>query len=476
MGQEIGRSRFSRADFRRFRRRLKAETELLREALRGGALADDGQRIGLELEAWLAGANGAPAPVSDRVLARIEDPRVENELALFNLEVNTAAYPLAGGALRALGEELHGRWARVEAAAAAAGVRPALVGILPAVTEADLCLENMTPSPRYTALNEQVLALRGREPLSLAIEGAESLHGQRSDVMLEAAATSLQLHLQVPPRRAADYFNAAIALSAATVAVAANAPLLFGRRLWAESRIPLFEQAVAVTPLEPEGAGALARVGFGSGYARDGLYGFFVENRQHHPVLLPILFDTPPEELAHLRLHNGTIWRWNRPLVERLEGRYHLRLEHRVMAAGPTVADVLANAAFFYGAAAELAESRPPVVERLPFHVAEHNFYQAARYGLDAEVEWFDGWYGRLGELILERLYPAARRGLLRAGVPEAEAAAYLPIIEQRVASGQTGSAWQLAWQARYGRDCRALTRAYIDRAASGEPVHRWPL
>jgi len=476
LGQGIGSSHFSSEDFREFRRRLKEETQLLGAWLRAGRVADAVPSLGLELEAWLVDGDGRPAPASERVLSRTTDPRVENELALFNLEVNTEVHPLAGTPFRDLAAELGGRWSAVRAAAAEAGCEPALVGILPSATEADLDVASMTPSPRYAALNEQVLALRGGEPLSLDIEGAQRMRTQRSDVMLEAATTSLQLHLQVPPHRMATVFNAAVALSAATVAVAANAPFLFGHRLWAESRIPLFEQAVACTHLEPQGAGALARVGFGSGYARDALHGFFVENRQHHPVLLPVLRDTPPEALAHLRLHNGTIWRWNRPLVEVVEGCCHLRLEHRVMAAGPTPADTLANAAFFYGAATDLAEAEPDLVERLPFQVAEQNFYAAARYGLDAEVEWLDGWFGRVGDLILERLLPQARRGLTRSGVAASEVEAHLATIEQRVASGQTGAAWQTAWVDRYGADFNALTRAYLERAADDQPVHRWPL
>jgi len=476
VGQEIGRARFGSDDFSVFRQRLRDETRLLGEWLRAGRVAQGAPSIGLELEAWLVDAQGRPAPVSDRVLSRVEDERVENELARFNLEINTDVHALAGSSLQALQAELAGRWARAQQAASEAGCRVALVGILPSVREADLCLSNMTPSPRYAALNEQVLALRGRQPLTLDIEGAERFRTERHDVMLEAATTSLQLHLRVPPQRIAAFFNAAVALSAASVAVAANSPLLFGRRLWQESRIPLFEQAVACTRLEPRGAGTLARVGFGSGYARDALYGFFVENRQHHPVLLPVLQDTPVEALAHLRLHNGTIWRWNRPLVDVVDGRCQLRLEHRVMAAGPTLADVLANAAFFYGAVAELAESRPGLVEELPFHIAEQNFYAAARYGLDAEVEWLDGWFGRLGDLVAERLLPKARRGLVRAGVAEAEATAHLRVVEERVASGRTGADWQLAWMERHGDDNQALTRAYLDRAADGEPVHRWPL
>ena len=476
MGQEINKSRFSAADFSRFRQLLREETKLLGEWLQAGNLAADKLRIGLELEAWLMDANGLPAPISDRVIGNITDPRVENELALFNMEINTDVYDLHDASFATLGDELRRRWQNARLAARAADAEVCLIGILPSATDADVDLRNMTPSPRYSALNEQILALREGRPLILNIEGTEQITTASPDVMLEAMTTSLQLHLQLPADRASNYFNAAVALSAATVAAAANSPFFFGRRLWEETRIPVFEQAVAVTHLEPGGAGALARVGFGSGYARDNLYDFFIENRQHHPVLLPILLNTPREQLAHLRLHNGTIWRWNRPLIEPSENGCMLRLEHRVMAAGPTLSDVLANAAFFYGTVADLAESEKQLTERLPFHVAEQNFYRAARYGLQAEVEWLDGWYGTVGKLILEKLLPAARRGLARAGVNQHDAEQHLQVLAERVASGQTGAAWQSNWVARHGDDMTALAQAYLERSNSGEPVHSWQL
>ncbi|MCG5529351.1 glutamate-cysteine ligase family protein [Halorhodospira halochloris] len=476
MGQEIAKSRFSAADFRRFRQALKEETNLLSEWINKGKLADDGLRFGLELEAWLIDGHGSPAPLSDRVLGNTTDPRVENELALFNLEINTDVRDLLNAPFAALSNELSKRLLNAQEAAQQEDAAVCLIGILPSASEADVSLDKMTPSPRYSALNEQVLALRNGRPLALNIEGTEQISTTRTDVMLEAMTTSLQLHLQLPADRASYYFNAAIALSAATVAAAANSPYFFGRRLWEETRIPVFEQAVAVTQLEPGGAGTLARVGFGSGYARDSLLDFFIENRQHHPVLLPMLLDTPHEQLAHLRLHNGTIWRWNRPLVETTEAGCQLRLEHRVMAAGPTISDVIANAAFFYGAVAELAESEKRLIERLPFHVAEQNFYRAARYGLSAEVEWLDGWYGTVRELILDKLLPAARRGLARAAVNMKDAGEHLKVIEQRVASGQTGAAWQANWVAKHGHDMQALTLAYLEQSRSGKPVHTWQL
>ena len=476
MGREIDRDAFTREEFAEFQRRLRDETELLRTWVRDGRLAGSQPRLGLELEACIVDDSGRPAPRNQEVIDAAGDGRVENELARYNLELNTDVHPLRARPFSTLEAELDQRWGGAREAAHQLGLELGLFGILPSLRESDFTLAQMTPSPRYTALNNQVLALRNRQPLTLDIAGAEPLHLEHPDVMLEAATTSLQLHLQVAPERSADAFNAAVAVSAATVGVAANAPFLFGHRLWEETRVPLFEQAVAVTPLEPDRAGPLARVGFGSGYARDELYGFFVENRQHHPVLLPVLLDEPEEALAHLRLHNGTIWRWNRPLVEVTGEGCHLRIEHRVMSAGPTLRDVLGNAAFFYGLVMDLMDRQPNVVESLPFETAEANFYAAARHGLDAEVEWFGGWRGPLAVLIQEQLLEVAERGLARAGVAEGDAATFLRVIERRAATAQNGAAWQRGWRQRHGTDMDALTRAYLERAAQGMPVHEWPL
>jgi hypothetical protein len=477
MGSEIKDTDFTREDFQAFDARLKAETELLKSWIASGRLADDPPRIGFELEAWLLDDDGRPVPRNAEVIARAADPLLSLELAQYNLEFNGTPRPLAGRPFSALHDELTALWRRTATVAGKEGARLAMIGILPTVQEPDLCLDRMSRLKRYQALNEQVLALRNRRPLLLDIEGEEHLVLQHADVMLESAATSLQLHLQATAATAPKLYNASVMVSAATVALAANSPYLFGRRLWEETRIPLFEQAVAVRPQHGGHAGPFSRVSFGSGYGRDALYGFFVENRQHYPVLLPVLMDEPVEQLAHLKLHNGTVWRWNRPLVDfNADGRPHLRIEHRAMAAGPTVADMVANAAFYYGAVHGLADSKEGADSRLPFPVATRNFYEAARYGLAAEVDWFGATRMRLDRLILRELLPLAARGLAMAGVDDDEAAAQLKIIEERVSSGITGAAWQTAYVRRHGPDFKGLLMHYLENQQSNAPVHRWPL
>jgi gamma-glutamyl:cysteine ligase YbdK (ATP-grasp superfamily) len=360
-------------------------------------------------------------------------------------------------------------WSACNRAAASLGAGVVAIGTLPTVTEQLLSLRNISSSLRYRALNEQTLRLRQGRPIRLDIQGRERLQTEHFDVMLEAATTSFQLHLQVPASEAMRFYNAATIVSAPLVALAANSPLLFGKVLWEETRIPLFEQAVDV------GGGKFSRVTFGSGYTERSLEECFVENREHYPVMLPLAMEDVSERLAHVRLHNGTIWRWNRALIGfNGPGEPHLRIEQRVPAAGPTTVDMAANMAFYYGLAQALATSPVPPENRLPFGTARANFYLAARYGLDAELVWLDQQPVTVRELILRQLLPLARRGLMQLDVAGDLAERLLGLIESRVSTGQNGAVWQRRFVELHGRDMALLTREYRDRQSAGNPVHTW--
>jgi gamma-glutamyl:cysteine ligase YbdK (ATP-grasp superfamily) len=468
MGQEIATARFGQADFERFERRLAQEMQALGQCFAERRFSRRRAIGGLELEAWLVDAAGAPLPINQRFLERIDDPAVVPELAKFNIELNAAPQALAGNGIRLLEDELGAVLRRCDLVAEELGATIVAIGILPTVTDTALCPANMSGMRRYAALNEQVLALRKGRPMRLDILGREHLKVEHTDVMLEAGATSFQVHLQVPLALSARYFNAALVLSAPMVAVSANSPLLFGHLLWEETRIPLFEQAVDIG--SPE-----RRVTFGSGYVRASLEECFVENRARHPVLLPLDLDTPDAELAHVRLHNGTIWRWNRPLIGiDPDGTPHLRVEHRVMPAGPTLIDMAANMALFFGLAEWLVMEPHAAELRLPFAAAKQNFYEAARLGLAAHVDWYDGTRRTIGRLCQETLLDQARRGLEALKVDRGDIDRYLGVIAGRVASGITGAAWQRGFVERHGRDLAALTRAYRERSRAGAPVHQW--
>lgn len=477
MGQEISGGRFHKQDFVRFSQRLAEEGALLQRHFEEQRLSRRHGVGGFELEAWLVDSAGRPAPINERYLALLGDSALYSpELSQFNIELNSTPLPLAGDALARMHAELDNNWSHCRQVARQLDADLVMIGILPTVSPRMLTLEHMSRMTRYRALNEQVLRLRQGRPLELDIVGEQHLQALHGDVMLEAATTSFQIHLQVAQEKSVRYYNAMLILSAPMVAIGANSPLLFGKRLWHETRIPLFEQAVAIGGIADAAAGPLRRVSFGSGFARHSLIEVFQENKEHFPVLLPVDLEEPVERFSHLRLHNGTIWRWNRPLVGFDEdGAAHLRIEHRVLPAGPTVLDTIANAALFHGLSCSLAEQRDAPEQQLDFALARDNFYAAARYGLNAGITWLDGRHGRAGEL-LAQLLPQALEGLLRLGCDRAISEYYLSIIEQRLLNGQTGAAWQLAWLDKHGEDAAALVSAYRERQNSGLPVHEWDL
>ncbi|BAU49466.1 glutamate--cysteine ligase [Sulfurifustis variabilis] len=473
MGEEIATHSFTRADFDRYHARLVRETALLGEWLGRGRFPPCRPVGGYEVETCLVDARGRPAPVNDRFLARVGREDIVPELARFNVEINTPPRLLEGQALRRMEDDLRETWKHCSAVAREIDAEMLMIGILPTLTEDDLTLANMSRQERYRALNEQVFRLRHGRPIALDIEGEEHLRTRHRDVMLESAATSFQIHVQVSPGRAAHLYNLAVVLSAPMVAVSANSPYLFGRDLWDETRIPLFEQSVEVA----DGRRAAARVTLGRDYVHGSLIECFEENVQDYAVLLPVLKDEAPDRFVHVRLHNGTIWRWNRPLVGfDAEGRPHLRIEHRVVPAGPSIADTIANAALFFGLIEGLRGREPPLYAAIPFADARANFYAAARHGLRAEVSWAGGRKAPLRALLREELLPRAREGLAALGLAAADIEDYLGVIEARLATGRNGAAWQRAFVACHGRDMQALTLAYLERQRSGAPVHEWAL
>ncbi|HHH44908.1 MAG TPA: glutamate--cysteine ligase [Gammaproteobacteria bacterium] len=475
MGDEIAHSDFQAEDFATFDRHLQQETRLLGQWFEERAFSSRVPVCGLELEAWLIDAQARPAPVNRQFLARMDDPLVVPELARFNVELNVDPEELHGKALSLLHRGLQQTWDRCVTAAAGLDSRLVMAGILPSVLQQDLTLANMSELKRYRALNEQVLRLREGEPLMLDIHGRQHLNVLHHDVMLESATTSLQLHLKVAVPDAVRYYNAAQIVSAPLLAAATNSPYLFGKDLWEETRIPLFEQSVEVGGFAGASRGPVRRVSFGTGYAKESLFECFVENQQHFPVLLPIHFDEPVREMRHLRLHNGTIWRWNRPLIgyDR-DGTPHLRIEQRVLPAGPTVTDSIASAALFYGLVHALALHDVAPELRLPFATARDNFYAVARDGLDAQITWLDGRKRSVQTLLLDQLIPLARYGLGMLEIDERDRDRYLGIVRDRVRNACTGASWQRAYVARYGCDMQTLTEAYYERQQSGVPVHEW--
>lgn len=477
MGQSVERSSFEHRDFVRFQRALRAETAWLHDLVERDQLSQHVPMAGLELEAWLVDAQGRAAPRNAEFIARCASPDVVTEIGRFNIEINVPPQPVQGLGLGRLATALEDTWAHCGAVAAGMGLRVVAIGILPSLSEAELNIANLSEPVRYRALNQQVLRQRHGRPTRLDIDGpgGARLRCEHHDVMLEAAATSFQVHLQLPAARAVRAHNAAMIASAPALAMAGNSPLLFGQALWQETRIPLFEQALGIGAREDAQHDPLPRVGFGSGYVGYSMVECFRENLERFEPLLPVALDEPLERLAHLRLHNGTIWRWNRPVLgfDAEDGRAHVRTEHRPLPAGPSLPDMMANLAFTIGLVAAWSALDEPPEARLPFETARANFHAAARDGLYARLTSLDG-RPRSATQWLRQLLPVARQGLEQLQVAGKLADGWMQLLHERLDSGLTGARWQLARLGALGGDRAALTLDYARQQASGVPLHRW--
>jgi gamma-glutamyl:cysteine ligase YbdK (ATP-grasp superfamily) len=476
MGEEIAKSRFCPEDFAEFKRRLEIETRLLKKLLEEKAFTFSEPKVGFELEAWLIDERMNPAPVNEPLLKNLNNPCVVHELAKFNVELNTSPFAIHNAVFSNLCQELNRLWELCQAAARPLNSQIAMIGILPTLQPEMLSLAHMTPSQRYAALNEQIMKHRGGRPLTLDIRGEDRLQIKHDNVMLEATATSLQIHFNIPQLEAIHYCNASLLLSPAMVALAANSPFLFGKRLWDESRIPVFEQAVQVDAFNDPKGFSVGRVSFGSGFLKESIFELFQENLQRYPPLLPICFSDGPEGFRHLKLHNGTIWRWNRPLVgEDHKGTPQLRLEHRVAAAGPSVPDVIANVAFFVGALHYYTHQKVPPGDRMEFDRVRESFYRAARDGLNAKVFWMEGREVPMRDLLLQELIPHAQKGLRDLGVSKEDIETFLEeIVVGRVQKMKNGALWQRHALERSGGDFRKMTEDYVLQQRAGLPVHEW--
>jgi CBS domain-containing protein/gamma-glutamyl:cysteine ligase YbdK (ATP-grasp superfamily) len=476
---------------RAFMRALLEDVRALERMLGEGRFETGVRRIGAEQEMFLVDRAMQPAPVATDLLARTDDPRLTTELARFNLEANLSPHPFGGRCLRALEDELEEVLAKARQAAAEVDAEVVLTGTLPTLRRAHASLDWMTPDPRYHALNQAMKEARGGE-FRLDIAGLDELELTHDNVMYEACNTSFQIHFQVAPEEFARLYNVAQAVTAPVLAAAVNSPLFLGRRLWRETRVALFQSSVDSRHHRRVHERAhRPRVSFGDGWVKSSVLEIFREDIARFRILLAREVDEDPAavlargdvpQLSALRLHNGTVYRWNRPCYGVADGVAHLRIENRVLPAGPSVIDQVANAAFYFGLMSGVLEELGDVAAVLDFDHAKANFFAAARHGLDAQFTWVGGQTMAAAELILTHLLPLARAGLAARGIDAGDVDRYLGVLEERVRANQTGASWMLRSLRQMGeqgtRDLRErrLVQALLDRQREGEPVHRWPL
>jgi gamma-glutamyl:cysteine ligase YbdK (ATP-grasp superfamily) len=486
MGEDVAAQEFTRADRTRHREKVRRNLDVFARMLREAHFDTDDPLTGMEVELNLVDEVGDPALRNAEALEAIADPAFQTELGQFNIEINVPPALLREDGLTTFEEGLRRSLNNAEERSSTVGAHLVMIGILPTLAEGHLRPDSISANPRYRLLSEQILNARG-EDISIKINGPERLVTTSDSILPEAACTSMQLHVQTSPDSFAAYWNASQAIAGAQLAVSANSPYLLGKELWRETRIPLFEQATDTRSEELKAQGVRPRVWFGERWITS-VFDLFEENVRYFPALLPIVNDEDPmavlegggmPSLSELRLHNGTIYRWNRPIYDIAGGVPHLRVENRLLAAGPTVVDMLANAAFYFGLVRSIAENARPLWSRLSFAAAEENFHNAARDGIDAQLYWPDFGQVPATELVLRRLLPRAHEGLEAWGVDAATRDRLLGIIEARCLTGVTGADWfvnrmhQRARMERYDA-LRATLLEYREAMHTNEPVHTW--
>jgi gamma-glutamyl:cysteine ligase YbdK (ATP-grasp superfamily) len=483
MGRDVEQRVFSREDRTRYREKVRTNLDALTRMLRESPFEHDRPLTGLEIELNLVDDDNNPAFMNAAVLEAIADPDFVTELGQFNIEINVPPDELEGDGLARFEKRIRASLNAAEERARTVGGHMIMIGILPTLQRHHLTFDALSANPRYALLNEQIFAARG-EDMHIDIDGVERVVAHCDSIAPEAACTSAQLHLQVSPSSFPAYWNAAQSFAGVQLALGANSPYLFGRQLWRETRIPLFEQATDTRAEELKAQGVRPRVWFGERWITS-IFDLFEENVRYFPTLLPICDDEDPlavldaggvPRLSELTLHNGTIYRWNRPVYAVVDGRPHLRVENRVLPAGPTVVDVMANAAFYFGLVRVLAEADRPVWTQMSFNAAEENFHAGARDGIDAELFWPGLGTVPVTELILRRLLPLAYEGLDRAGVDPAQRDRLLGVVERRCVLGANGAAWQVAAATRPGATLAGMVGEYRQLMHSNVPVHEWPV
>lgn len=490
MGLTIDRSDFTDDEYVRAGERLRENLHALETLLRRPGFGQGDASLGAELEMSMVDANAQALPLNRQVLAESLDPNLQLELDRFNLEYNLSPVAAAGRPFSAMQQELEGALTRLAEIAANHGGRIIPVGILPTLQLEQLQKGWMTNLERYHALQAGIQRIR-KEDFRIRIDGDEPLDVKCDSVTMEGANTSFQVHVRLNPQDFAACYNAAQLVTPLGLAVAANSPFLLGHSLWDETRIALFKQAVDTRGANSHEWRRAARVPFGHGWVRHGAYELFAESCYLYPIIIPICGDedisgitaaggTP--ELLELRLQQGTIWNWNRPVYDAAAGG-HLRIELRALPSGPTPVDLMAGAAFLVGLTVGMSHSVDALLPAFPFRYAEYNFYRAAQRSLNAELLWPkleapSPTTRTARDLCLEFL-PLADEGLDELGVDEAERRKLLGVIRDRLKSGTTGAAWQRRTLERMGETPRPaalaeLVEAYLAQCATGKPVSEW--
>ena len=492
MGLSIDRDQFNEEDFSRFGRRLTRSLQALETVLEQPYFGEGPQTIGAELELSIVNSQGQAYPINRTLLNCSGDDHLQLELDRFNLEYNLSPVSLAGRPFSHLRTQLTNAIQSLAKCAATHEGRIVPIGILPTLCAEELDSQVMSDLPRYRALSAGLRRLRDG-PFHIHINGPEPLIVTCSDVTLEGATTSFQIHLRVNPLDFVHVYNAAQLVTPIVLALSANSPIFLQHQLWEETRVALFKQAIDSRKTQDGGWQAPARVSFGHGWVRQGAFELFAEAVGLHPPLLPVLGTEDPLECLHqgrlpqleeLRLHQGTVWHWNRAIYD-ASADGHLRIELRSLPSGPTPIDMAANAALLIGLALGMSEDIEQILQQFPFEYAHRNFYRAAECGLETMFVWPNHASHGLREVSVHdlavELLPIAERGLENAGVKREEIQFMLNVIRDRLEAQINGARWQIRRLTLYEQQGHnrsiALTRMledYLQHSQTDTSISQW--
>jgi CBS domain-containing protein len=477
-----------------FVRHLLQDVRALRHMLENDWFETDTIRIGAEQEMCIVDQETfKPALIATDMLEKLAKyPWADGELARFNLETNMTPQVFSGKCFSKMEAENTKHQQIIRKTAQKMGADIVLTGILPTLRKFDLDISNLTPRPRYYALMEAIHQELIGTAFELRLTGIDELLVKHDSPLLEACNTSFQVHLQVTPDNFVEYYNIAQTLAAPVMAIAANSPIVFGKRLWHESRIALFQQALDVRTTHDHLRERSPRVSFGKGWLEDSLLEIYKEDIARFRVLLSTDLDddsmkmirekkTP--KLKALQVHNSTVYRWNRPCYGiSANGKPHLRIENRVLPAGPTIVDEVANAAFWLGAMEGMALRYGDIREHISWEDVRDNFSKAAKFGIDTNFTWFKDKKISACDLVRKELLPIAREGLEHRKVHRDDIDKYLGIIDARAKAHMNGARWQLRAFTKLKKEVSRdeavtiLTACILKHQDEGKPVHTWKM
>jgi CBS domain-containing protein/gamma-glutamylcysteine synthetase len=481
----------SEEELKKFTKNLLKDVQAFEKMLTDDWFETGVTKIGAEQEFCLVDKNYKPLPMNLDVLKKANMENLSPELAKFNLETNASPQTFKDSALSEMEKEIERDLNKIEKVAKDFDADIVLTGILPTIRKFDIERDQITPIDRYFALMDALREMRGEEFI-INISGIDEINIKLNSGLIEAANTGFQVHLQVDPADFAKKYNIAQAIAGPVMAVSVNAPLLFGKRLWRETRIALFQQAIDTRVSEEHIRDRHPRVTFGTDWVKDSIMDIFKEDILRYRVLLGADFEEDSLEMVEkgitpklkaLTVHNSTIYRWNRPVYGISEnGKPHLRIEARLFPAGPSVLDEMANAAFWLGLMEGYADQIDDITKYIRFDQAKANFYGAARVGMTKQFTWFNNKKYYAKDLILNELLPVARKGLELRGIKKKDIDRYLKVIEKRVKKEQTGSDWmlqvynELEGKASKEEILTMITMSTINNRRKGKPVHEWKI